>query len=106
MSAAITSGQDLLASAKLPELPSLFTTFAAGHFVKAAVATQPVAVKTFSYTEVFAAAPLDLDYDEPNAVVEQELELVSPGSPVHHLELAVKSSQPAESPKATVRIAA
>jgi hypothetical protein len=104
MSAAATPGQDLIASSKLPELPAIFTTFATGHFVKPAAATQPVAVKPFSYSEVFVAAPLDLDYDEPNAVVEQELEVIVAGEPVHHMEVAMPAKSSRETP--TERLAA
>ncbi len=97
MSAAITTGSDLLASMTLPKLPALFTTFATSHFVKPCPPTQPVAVKAptvLCYSEVYVAAPLDLDYDEPNAVLEQELEIVAAGQSVHHLEVAV--TKPAE----------
>jgi len=100
MSTSFTPSRDLTLSSKLPAAESLFTTFARGHFVKPSQFTQPVKAitpptkpTTFAgcFTEVFAAAPIDLDYDEPNAVVEAELELVSASSSVHQLELPVTS---------------
>ncbi len=106
MSAAITTGEDLVASARLTGHTQLFTTFATGHFVKPAAATQPVAVKSFSYSEVFAAAPLDLDYDEPNSVVEQELDVIAAGDPVHYFQVKVSTSKPAPAREIASRIAA
>jgi hypothetical protein len=102
MSTSFTPSKDLILQAKVPQVPSLFTTFATGHFVKPGKFTQPVkpaAVKpeTFAgaYCEVFAAAPLDLDYDEPNAVTDLELEVVQPESSRHQIEVqvAVATSQ-------------
>jgi hypothetical protein len=102
MSTSFTPGRDLILNAKIPAVPSLFTTFATGHFVKPGKFSQPVkavipqaAVKpeTFAgcFTEIFAAAPIDLDYDEPNAVVETELELVTPTNAAHQMEFQVVS---------------
>jgi hypothetical protein len=97
MSTSFTPSRDLILSAKIPAVPSLFTTFATGHFVKPGKFSQPVkaAVKPETaagfFTEIFAAAPIDLDYDEPNAVVEAELELVTPTGAVHQMELQVVS---------------
>jgi hypothetical protein len=94
----MTPSRDLIPSTKTPAAPSLFTTFAAGHFIKPGQFTQPVKAitspenpATFAgcFTEVFAAAPIDLDYDEPNAVVDAELELVLTSSAVHQMELPV-----------------
>jgi len=76
----------------------LFTTFTTGCFVKPGQFTQPVkaiaprikpATSAGCFTEVFAAAPIDLDYGEPNAVVEAELELIQLSNPVHQMELPV-----------------
>ncbi len=96
MSTSFTPGTDLMLAAKMPAKESLFTTFARGHFVKPGQFTQPVksaetAPATFAgcFTEIYAAAPIDLDYDEPNAVVEAELELVQSSGPVHQIELPV-----------------
>jgi hypothetical protein len=99
MSTSFTPSNDLMLKAKIPQVPALFTTFAAGHFVKPGTFTQPVKpaiaaeIKPASfagcYTEVYAAAPLDVDYEEPNAVTEEELELVATGSDLHQLELPV-----------------
>jgi hypothetical protein len=98
MSTSFTPGRDLILNSKVPASASLFTTFSKGSFVKPGQFTQPVkaiapATKptTFAgcFTEVFAAAPIDLDYDEPNAVVEAELELVEPGQSVHQVVLSV-----------------
>jgi hypothetical protein len=115
MSTSFTPGSDLLLLKKLPEVKALFTTFAAGHFIKPAAFVQPVraAVKTaavtasecssgrsFSgcYRELFIAAPIDLDYEEPNAVTESAVELVQAGNPLHELKIPVfseSSSRPA-----------
>ena len=99
MSTSFTPSKDLILQAKVPQVPTLFTTFATGHFVKPGNFTQPVkqiapAVsqpESFAggYSEVYAAAALDLDYDEPNAVTEAELEFVQPGTGVHQMELPV-----------------
>ena len=98
MSTSFTPSKDLILQARVPQVPSLFTTFATGHFVKPGQFTQPVkqapaVAKPVSfaggYTELFAAAPLDLDYEEPNAVTEAELEVVQAGSGVTELELPV-----------------
>jgi len=43
------------------------------------------------FTEVFTAAWLDLDYDEPHAVVESELELLAPPGAVHEVRMRVPS---------------
>jgi hypothetical protein len=98
MSTSFTPSKDLILQAKIPQVPALFTTFASGHFVKPGNFTQPVKAAaaeikpaTFAgcYTEVYAAAPLDVDYEEPNAVTEEELELVNTGSDLHQMELPV-----------------
>jgi hypothetical protein len=97
MSTSFSPGRDLFLNVKVPAVTPLFTTFAAGTFVKPSQFTQPVKAissqpASFAgcFTEVFAAAPIDLDYDEPNAVVEAELELVSPNGSVHRIEISVK----------------
>ena len=97
MSTSFTPGKDLILQSKVPQVPTLFTTFATGHFVKPGNFTQPVKqavpapVKSESfaggYCEFFAAAPLDLDYDEPNAVTEAELDVVQAGTGVHQMEI-------------------
>jgi len=79
MSAILTPGNDLLTrSTPAKAAPSPFTTFARGHFVRPAATAQPVA-PTFTYglCDVFVAAPIDLDFDEPNAVCEGQMEIVS-----------------------------
>ncbi len=106
MSKAITSAQNLIPGAKLPELQPAFTTFSANHFVKPGAFTQPVAsrqtaqrtataLSSFAgcYTEVFTAEPLDLDYDEPNAVVDADLELIVADQAVHQHQLKVISDR-------------
>lgn len=108
MSTSFTPGSDLLLLKKLPGVTPVFTTFAAGHFVKPAAFVQPVraAVKaasttgsvsatTFSgcYRELFVAAPIDLDYDEPNAVTESAVERVEPGDPLHEVKIFVLSAE-------------
>src|SRR5258708_39186734 len=98
MSTSFTPGKDLILSLKAPAAQSLFTTFSRGSYVKPGQFTQPV--KAISpkqkpadfagcFTEVFAAAALDLDYDEPNAVVAAELELVQASQSVHQMVLPV-----------------
>ena len=97
MSRSITSGQELIPhGVEVPAAQQLFTTFATGHFVKPGLFTQPVraqAVKpaTFAgaYTEVYAAAPIELDYDEPHAVTDAELEIVPAGEGVSRIEIPV-----------------
>jgi hypothetical protein len=99
MSISFTPSRDLMLGSKIPAVPSLFTTFSTGHFIKPGQFTQPVKATTPTvskpatfagcFTEVFAAAAIDLDYDEPHAVVEAELELVQPGSSVHQMVLPV-----------------
>ncbi len=84
MSRSIAPGRDLIPrGVAIPALEQLFTTFANGHFVKPGQFSQPVkpALTTFAgaYTEVYAAAAIELDYDEPNAVTEAELEIVPAG---------------------------
>jgi hypothetical protein len=94
MSTSFTPSEDLMLQAKLPQVPALFTTFSAGSFIKPGQFTQPVKAvspATFAgcYTEVYAAAPLDIDYEEPNAVTDEELELISTGGDLHQMELTV-----------------
>ncbi len=78
MSASITPSNDLLArSTPAARAPSPFTTFTAGHFVRPAASAQPVAPAfTFGLCDVYCAAPLDLDFDEPNAVCDGDLDVV------------------------------
>ncbi len=96
MSTSFTPGRDLILQAKIPAVPALYTTFAMGHFVKPSQFTQPVKpavskAETFAgaYSEIYVAAPIDLDYDEPNAVTDADLELVKPSTGTHEIELAV-----------------
>ncbi len=107
MSTSFTPGSDLLLIKKLPGVKPLFTTFAAGHFIKPAAFVQPVraaakpaaptdecsSAGSFSgcYRELFIAAPIDLDYEEPNAVTESAVELVQAGSPLHEVKIPVFS---------------
>jgi len=101
MSTSFTPGKDLLMQMKVPAPSSLFTTFSKGHFIKAGKFTQPVkavlpvvpaqvqAAATFAgcFTEVYAADAIDLDFEEPYAVCESDLELVPAGEAVHRIEL-------------------
>ena len=83
MSAITTPNHDLLArhAAAAAKAAQPFTTFAAGHFVRPAASVQPVAQPfAFGLCDLFAAAPLDLDYDEPNAVHDGDLERVEPAA--------------------------
>jgi hypothetical protein len=48
MSASFIPGRDLMPLSKVPAVPSLFTTFARGHFVRPARFTQPVKAVTSS----------------------------------------------------------
>jgi hypothetical protein len=98
MSTSFTPGKDLILSSRVPAAPSLFTTFARGSFVKPSQFTQPVKAISSGFkpadfvgcfTEVFAAAAIDLDYDEPNAVVDAELEVVHATQSVHQVVLPV-----------------
>jgi len=98
MSTSFTPGKDLILNSKVPAAPSLFTTFARGSFVKPGQFSQPVKATlqqnkpaNFAgcFTEVFAAAAIDLDYDEPNAVVDAELEVVHATQSVHQMVLPV-----------------
>ena len=78
MSAILTPGNDLLMrSTPTTARPSPFTTFATGHFVRPAATAQPVA-PAFAYglCDVYLAAPIELDFDEPNAVHDGDLEVV------------------------------
>jgi hypothetical protein len=78
MSASITPSSDLLARSTAPrQAPSPFTTFTARHFVRPAASAQPTA-PTFTYglCDMYVAAPLDLDYDEPNAVCDADAVVV------------------------------
>jgi hypothetical protein len=111
MSTSFTPGRDLMLQAKIPAKESLFTTFSKGHFVKPSQFTQPVkAVEvkpaTFAgcFTEVYAAAPIDLDYDEPNAVIEAELELVESSGSVHQIEISVVNGLATDEPKVLDRV--
>jgi hypothetical protein len=80
---------------EVPAAQQLFTTFAPGHFVKPGQFAQPVkpVLTTFAgaYTEVYAAAAIELDYDEPNAVTDAEIELVPVGDGVSRLEISTVS---------------
>ena len=106
MSTLFTPSKDLILQTTIPQVPQLFTTFSAGHFVKPGRFTQPVKpvvqleIKpaTFAgcYAEVYAAAPLDVDYDEPNAVTDRKLELVCTGSDLHQMELPVVGPAPVD----------
>jgi hypothetical protein len=96
MSTSFTPSTDLVVAAKVPPVQPLFTTFASDSFVKPGLFTQPVrqlqvnpATFAGAYTEVYAAAPIELDYEEPNAVTDAELELIQPGSGVSEIELVV-----------------
>ena len=48
-------------------------------------------INAFGYSEMFVAAPFELDYDEPNAVVEadQDLEFITTIETVKAVELPV-----------------
>ncbi len=78
MSAILTPGNDLLMrSTPAKSAPSPFTTFAAGHFIRPAATAQPVAPTfAFGLCDVYLAAPIDLDFEEPNAVTDADLEIV------------------------------
>jgi hypothetical protein len=96
MSTSFTPSTDLVVAVKVPPVQPLFTTFASDSFVKPGLFTQPVkqlqvnpATFAGAYTEVYTAAPIDLDYDEPNAVTDAELEVLQPGSGVSEIELVV-----------------
>lgn len=95
MSRSITPSQDLIPHGfEMPAVQSLFTTFASGHFVKPGEFSQPVkpVLETFAgaYTEVYAAAAIELDYDEPNAVTDAEIELVPAGDGVSRIEISTR----------------
>jgi hypothetical protein len=79
MSAILTPGNDLLMrSTPAKPVPSPFTTFTAGHFVRPAATAQPVAQPfAFGLCDTFFAAPIDLDYSEPSAVLDGDMEIVS-----------------------------
>lgn len=48
---------------------------------------------SFGYSEMFVAAPFDLDYDEPNAVVaEDEVEFVTTFDAIQSVQLPVCSA--------------
>jgi hypothetical protein len=50
------------------------------------------AINSFEYTEMFVAAPFELDYDEPNAVVEdQDVEFITTFEAIQAVELPVTS---------------
>jgi hypothetical protein len=104
MSTSITPGKDLFLQVKVPAVQPLFTTFAAGHFVKPGRFTQPVkAVESVPatffgcYSEVYTAAPLDLDYEEPNACVDADYEVVQASAGVQEITVAVTSPSAAPS---------
>ncbi len=45
-----------------------------------------------AYSDMYVAAPIDLDYDEPNAVVQElEVEFVSMASAIQAVELPVSN---------------
>jgi len=57
-----------------------------------AVNTSTISYASFGYSEMFVAAPFELDYDEPNAVVTQdEVEFVTTIEAVQAVELPVCS---------------
>jgi hypothetical protein len=78
MSAILTPGIDLLTrSTPAKAAPSPFTTFARGHFVRPAATAQPVAPAfAFGLCDLYVAAPVELDFDEPNAVCDGDMEIV------------------------------
>jgi len=103
MSTSYIPNSDLIFAKESSRQASPFTTFQAGHFVKPAPATQPVAkadnedLLSFDgeYSDLYVTAALDLDYDEPNAVVEdREVEFVAAGESVVAVEMLV--AQPAK----------
>ena len=54
--------------------------------------TSTISYASFGYSEMFVAAPFELDYDEPNAVVSQdEVEFVTTVQAVQAVELPVSS---------------
>ena len=98
MSTSYIPNTDLIFAKESSRQASPFTTFQPGHFVKPAPAAQPVAkienddLLSFEgeYSDLYVTAALDLDYDEPNAVVEdREMEFVSAGEAIVALELQV-----------------
>lgn len=101
MSTSIAPSLDLVFRPEWTTAP--FTTFRAGHFIKPAATAQPTAaqetvVPTFAgaYSDLSVVSALDLDYDEPNAVVEDvEVEFVTLGQP-EAVELPVIVGAPIE----------
>ncbi len=52
--------------------------------------TQVIDVFQAAYTDLYFAPPLELDYDEPNAVVDADaMEFVVMGNPVRSIEMPV-----------------
>ena len=93
MSTSISPSIDLGFRPQLGEMTAPFTSFRAGHFVKPAKHVQPVAEQLLSFegafTEMYCVAGLDLDYDEPNVVVEAEMEFVVGGNDVQNVLLPI-----------------
>lgn len=96
MSTLLSPSIDLNGKLAATQVVSPFTTFATGHFVKPAATAQPVAqheeLVSFAgaYTDMYVGQALDLDYDEPNAVVESvEMEFVAMGNPVQAIDIKV-----------------
>lgn len=94
MSTSISPSVDLSFRPELCELTAPFTSFRTGHFVKPAVSAQPVVEQLLSfegaYTDMYACEGLDLDYDEPNAVVENEMEFIMAGDAIQQVELPIE----------------
>jgi hypothetical protein len=96
VSTSFTPSSDLNFRPELARMTAPFTTLQAGHFVKPADSAQPVAAAKAddllsfdgSYSEMYVTQALDLDYDEPNAVVE-DIEFVSVGSDVQSVQITV-----------------
>lgn len=102
MSTSIAPSHDLFFRPELAELSMPFTTFQADHFVKPAATAQPTAARESTpgfagvYSELSVVSTLDLDYDEPNAVLENiEVEFITLGQP-ETTELPVFDAVPVE----------
>lgn len=122
MSTAISPSKAFAYEAIKQDVNSPFTTFQYGHFVKPAASIQPVAKAApavvandllLSFEDdgpvdgdygMYVAEPLDLDYDEPNAVAEPEaMEFVAVGdSAVRTVEMGVSAGETAAKPVAAI----
>jgi hypothetical protein len=113
MSTAISPSKAFAYEAIKQEVNSPFTTFQYGHYVKPATSVQPVAKAApavapneflLSFDDegpvdgdygMYVAEPLDLDYDEPNAVAQPEtMEFVAVGdTAIRTVEMGLSSGE-------------